>query len=90
MTNENLEKANKIKGEINTLEAEIDVLGYIKHSELRKLFNIPPKKTYKHLYCTENIDSIWSVVLLRQDEIKVLAEYKEEKVINLKKELDNL
>lgn len=90
MNKESLDKANKIMDEINTLEAEISELEFKHKSVLQKLFEFPPKKTFKNLWCISGIDSIGSCVMLQKDEIDVLASYKRSKVCELRSELNKL
>ncbi|HID0795992.1 TPA: hypothetical protein ACXDAB_003429 [Clostridium botulinum] len=90
MTDQELIKANEIKEEIETLEAEVFELAGRIQTTLRRFLKLPPKKTYKHLYCIDYVDLIDSRVVLREDEIIMLTQYKVEKIKKLKEELENL
>ncbi|NHI48079.1 hypothetical protein FDE94_09385 [Clostridium botulinum] len=90
MTDQELIKANEIKEEIDTLEAEVFEMSGRKQTSLRRFLKLPPKKTYKHLYCIDYVDTIGSRVVLREDEIIMLIQYKVEKIKKLKEELENL
>lgn len=90
MRNEELKRANEIKEEVNTLEAEVFEMSGRKQTTLRRFLKLPPKKTYKHLYCIDYVDTIGSRVVLREDEIIMLTQYKIGKIKKLKEELENL
>ena len=90
MNKESLDKANKIMDEINSLESEISALEFKHKTVLQKLFEFPPQKTFKNLWCISGIDSIGSCVMLQKDEIDMLASYKREKVLKLRNELNKL
>ncbi|HDK7314621.1 TPA: hypothetical protein PTV97_003782 [Clostridium botulinum] len=90
MTDQELIKANEIKEEIDTLEAEVSEMSGRKQTTLRRFLKLPPKKTYKYLYCIDYVDTIGSRVVLREDEIIMLIQYKVEKIKKLKEELENL
>lgn len=89
MTLEELERANSIKAEIDTLKAKISELTSIKNKiSIKKLIGIPDNKSYKNLYCYDNIDSIKSMVVLWPDEIVAVIECKFKKVRKLQEELE--
>ena len=93
MNSETLNRANEIKRDIETYEAEISQLEYRKGcrvTEIRKLLGIPKKQTYKHLWSLEEVDSIRSTVLIRQDELDLMIGHRKLRVMELKKELENL
>ncbi|WP_061306788.1 hypothetical protein [Clostridium botulinum] len=90
MTDQELIKANEIKEEIETLEAEVFELMGRKQSILRKFLRLPQKKNYNHLYCIDYFDIADGSVVLREDEIIMLTQYKVEKIEKLKEELENL
>ena len=93
MNNETLNRANEIKRDIETYEAEISQLEYRKGCRttgIRKLLGIPKKQTYKHLWSLGDVDSIKSTVLIRQDELDLMIKHRQSRVIDLKKELESL
>lgn len=101
MTQEQYIRAKGIQEDIQTLDAEINIMrDHIWQQErgkkdnrpynifrLSKLLEKPNKKTYKGLWCKENIDSIQSIIILEADEIQVLIQCKERKLEKLKEEL---
>ncbi|ADZ82469.1 hypothetical protein [Cellulosilyticum lentocellum] len=94
MTNEQLEQANEIKKEIITLEAEVEQMIVHKESfilrQLRKVIDLPSKKTHYNLYCTNNLDCIGSTVVLREDEVEMLTNYKKQRIEQLSKQLESI
>lgn len=94
MTNEQLNQANAIRAEIVTLEAEVANMICHKESfigrELRKILKLPKTKTHYNLYCSHNLDCIGSSVVLREDEVEVLTNYKKQKIEQLKDQLENI
>ncbi|MDF2537436.1 MAG: hypothetical protein K0S76_457 [Herbinix sp.] len=93
MNTKTLNRANEIKREIETYEAEISQLEYRKgcrYTGIRKLLSNPKKQTYKHLWSLEEVDSIRSTVLIRHDELDLMIGHRKLKVMDLKKELESL
>lgn len=93
MNSETLNRANEIKRDIETYEAEISQLEYRKGcraTTIRKLLGVPKKQTYKNLWSLEEVDSIRSTVLIRRDELDLMIGHRRLMVMDLKKELENL
>jgi hypothetical protein len=101
MTTEQLQIANKIKMEIETLEKEIDTLSNMERNTrakrecthrlcLKKLFKHPEKKTAWNYWSSQDLDSIHSIILFDADEVKVLIDFKQSKVDRLKVELNSI
>lgn len=101
MTEENVKRANAIMGEMNTLEQEIKTLAYMESNTrnmrecthrllLNKLSRKPIEKTVFNYWSSQDLDSIHSIILFDADEVKLLVDYKQEKVNKLKEELNSL
>ena len=93
MNVEVLNRANEIKRDIETYEAEILQLEYKKGCRvptIRMLLGIPKEQTYKHLWSLEEVDSIRSTVLIRHDELDLMIGHRKLRITELKKELESL
>jgi hypothetical protein len=101
MTEETINRANTIMQNIITLENEIKTLSHMEDNTrakrecthrlvLKKLLKKPIKKTAYNYWSSQDLDSINSIVLFDADEVKVLIDYKQEKVKRLKKEIEEL
>ena len=101
MTEQNIITANQIMLKINTLEKEIDTMSSIESDTrkkkecthrlcLKKLFKKPTRKTVYGYWSSQDLDSINSIILFDADEVKVLIDFKQNKVEKLKLELEAL
>ena len=90
MTKEKLKRAKEIEEEVKTLEAECSILDQGKRWEISNLLKKPNKKTYKNLYCIRRIDSIDSAIFITPDETELLWNFKLNKIVKLKKELEEI
>ncbi|MGM9543764.1 MAG: hypothetical protein ACI3T9_02145 [Romboutsia timonensis] len=94
MTHNDIEKANEIIVEIETLKAEVENMkrhvGWLTRVKLWLIYGIPRKKTYYNMYCTEHLDASGSSIILREDEIEMLVKYKEKKINKLEDQLKSI
>lgn len=91
MDKETLERAIKIKKEIEELEAEINLLPITTHKRsLREIIGGVLKRNYNKLYVVETYTYNKEVIELNKDDIDCLVNRRLEKINKLKEELSNL
>lgn len=97
MKYENIETASMIKNDIQTLEAEIEVIKRaikiprkIDWLIAKKLKGQPTRKTYKYLFSSKDVDSINSCILINEREAKAIIEVKEAEIKELKVLIEKL
>ena len=90
MDKETLNKAIKIKKEIEYLEAEIKLLPITTHKRILKEIIGKLKRNYRKLYVVETYTYSKEVVALNEEDINCLIELRVKRIKNLKEELENL
>lgn len=91
MNKETLDKAIKIKKEIEELEAEVELLPITTHGRrLRKIIGGILKRNHNKLYVVETYTFNKEVIKLNKDDMDCLINRRLEKINKLKKELSNL
>ncbi len=91
MNNETLDRAIKIKKEIEELEEEIKLLPITTHKrKLREIINGVLKRNYNKLYVVETYTYNNEVIELNENDINCLINLRLERIKILKNELVNL
>lgn len=91
MNNETLDRAIKIKKEIEELEEEIKLLPITTHKrKLREIINGVLKRNYNKLYVVETYTYNKEVIELNENDINCLINLRLERIKILKNELVNL
>ena len=91
MNNETLDRAIKIKKEIEELEEEIKLLPITTHKrKLREIINGVLKRNYNKLYVVETYTYNKEVIELNENDINWLINLRLERIKILKNELVNL
>lgn len=91
MNKETLDRAIKIKKEIEELEAEIELLPITTHKRtLREIIGGVLNRNYNKLYVVETYTFNKEVIKLNKDDMDCLINRRLEKINKLKKELSNL
>lgn len=91
MDKETLDRAIRIKKEIEELETEINLLPITTHKRrLREIIGGVLKRNYNKLYVVETYTYNKEVIELDQDDMDCLVNRRLEKINKLKEELSNL
>jgi len=101
MNAEEFKMAEAMKKDIETLEEEIKTLSNMEYNTrekrtgthrlaLSKLFKKPEKKTVWNYWCSQNLDSLGSIILFDADEVQVLIDFKMSKLNALKEKFSKL
>lgn len=91
MNKETLDRAIKIKKEIEELEAEINLLPITTHKRwLKEIIGGVLKRNYNKLYVVETYTFNKEVIELNKDDMECLVNLRLEKINKLKDELSKL